>query len=343
MKITNAAYSPHDFIKAIAQQIGEKSKTDCLEEILNLPTKLGQGTISGFQFSDGVGLILLNCTFQKDWTILFERTIPPIQFNFSIAGGVKHFYNNDSIQYYLNPLQGTITSDIPNSRHGFQFPCNQQITFACLMIEREKYIQKIDCILEQMPNRLEHVFSDTKAKHPFFYQGNYSITSSECIQTILTDKHAGLVRSTYLEGITLELLSGQVKQFRDDLEPPGKQVTLRKQDIEKILEAKEILLKDFQNPPTIRNLSKKVGINESKLKTGFKKVFDQPVKTWLRNKRLNMAKLLLLEESQSIQAIAEAIGYTNHSHFSRQFKKKYGILPKDFAQSIKDKILHPSQ
>ncbi len=189
-----------------------------------------------------------------------------------------------------------------------------------------------------MPEKLVNVFSDTAAKSPFFYQGNYSFTSSECIQTILTDQHQGLVRSTFLEGISLELLSCQIRQYKDDLVAPSKQLALRKQDVEKILEAREVLVKNLQNPPTIEKLSKKVGINQSKLKAGFKKVFDKPVKTWLRDKRLEMAKLLLLEDTLSIREIAKSVGYSNQSHFSNRFKEKYGALPKDFTQLMKSKL-----
>jgi len=340
MKISTTPYSAHQLVKLFSQQIGASCKTDCLEVVLRIPQKYGKGILRGFEFSDGISLILLDCVLKDDLTILFERSIPPIQFNFSVKGGIKHFYNSGSIQYFLNPLQGTITSDLIDCENGFQFPGNQEVTFACLMIEREQYLKKIDCILEKMPPKLQSVFTDSNAKTAFFYQGNYSITSSECIQTILTDEHTGLVRSTYLEGVTLELFSGQIKQFKDDLATLGKQVTIRKQDVEKILEAKEILLKDFQNPPTIKELAKLVAINESKLKSGFKKVFDLPIKTWLRNKRLEMAKLLLLEESRGVGAIAEAIGYTNRSHFARRFKEKFGVLPKDYAQTIRDKFIH---
>ncbi len=66
--------------------------------------------------------------------------------------------------------------------------------------------------------------------------------------------------------------------------------------------------------------------------------------------RLKLAKdLLCASHDQSpicIQTIAEQCGFTSHSHFSRQFKRKYGITPSqaasDFSQNIADGPLPPS-
>lgn len=171
------------------------------------------------------------------------------------------------------------------------------------------------------------------AKKPFFYQGNYSIAAAECIRKITSDAHNGLVRSTYLEGKVLELLSRQMKQFKDDLRLPGKQVMLRKYDIDKIKNARDLLIENLQDPPTIEILAKKSGINQQKLKSGFKSVFDKTINQYLTEERLDLASILLLKE-HSVKEVSSEVGYTNHSHFAKKFKLKYGVLPKDYLKSI---------
>jgi AraC-like DNA-binding protein len=333
------AYHPHEIIKSIAEHLDVSSRTDCLEEILELPPTVGEGRAVGFNFSDGVGLLVLDFILKEDWTLIFENDHPgPLQFNFTTQGKVRHFFNNRNIQYELAPLFGTITCNPSGSMQYFQFPSNTKILFTCLMIDRAKYFEKIDCVLKEMPEKLASIFKDTEARKPFFYQSHYSITSAECIQIITNNRRKGLVRCAYLEGKALELLSRQAKQFQDDLRTPGRQVTLRKFDVEKIKEAKNILIADLQNPPTIELLSKQVGINRQKLKTGFKKVFDKTIYNYLRDERLELARLILLENTMSIKETARAVGYANQSHFAKRFKEKYGVLPKDYIKNIRAKI-----
>lgn len=338
MKLEIKKYHPHLFIKSLANQLGTTSRTDCLEEIIEVSGKLGQGKITGFSFGDGVGFLVFNCILNHDWVLNFINDAPaPLMFNFDIEGEIWHTLNNGNIHYHLNPLQGSITACPTKSTQQIKLPGKRKILFTILTINRKRYLKKIDCMADKMPQKLSDIFTDDKAKRTFFYQGNYSIAAAECITKVANDKHNGLVRSTYLEGKVLELLSRQVKQFKDDLLSPGKQVMLRKYDIEKIKFARDILIENLQSPPTIEALAKKAGINQQKLKSGFKTVFDKTINQYLTEERLDLASLLLLKE-HPVKEVADTIGYINHSHFSKKFKAKYGVLPKDYLKSIQTRI-----
>ncbi|MEM1124788.1 MAG: hypothetical protein AAGJ18_30400, partial [Bacteroidota bacterium] len=250
MKFFIEKYDAHGIIKDIAKTLETTSRTDCLEEILDLPKTYGTGKIVGFKFSEGISLLIFNCRLKTDWTIIFENDAPaPLQFNFNIKGNVKHYFNNKNIQYQLNPMQGTITAHPAGSSQAFQLPHNTEILFNSLLIDREAYAKKIECILKQMPGSLQEIFTDTEANQSFFYQSNYSLSIASCIRKITQDKNKGLVRSTFLEAKALELFSKQIKQYQDDMRSPGRQVMLRKYDIEKIKSARELLVSDLVNPP----------------------------------------------------------------------------------------------
>lgn len=338
MNLTFRKYQPHTFIQSLAKQLKIASSRDCLEEIIELSGKLGHGKITGFRFSDGISFLVFDCMLNKDWTLNFVNDFPaPLQFNFEIEGEVWHHFNNGNIRYHLNPLQGSITSCPSNSVQSLKLPGNRKILFTILMIDRAEYLKKIDCIVDKMPEQLSVVFTDLKAEKPFFYQGNYSISAAECIKKITENNHDGLVRSTYLEAKVLELLSKQVKQFKDDLLSPNRQVMLRKYDVEKIKFARDILVEHIQNPPTIEMLAKKAGINQQKLKSGFKAIFDKTINQYLTEERMDLASILLLKD-HSVGDVATEVGYTNHSHFAKKFKEKFGVLPKDYLKSIQIRI-----
>jgi transcriptional regulator GlxA family with amidase domain len=49
-------------------------------------------------------------------------------------------------------------------------------------------------------------------------------------------------------------------------------------------------------------------------------------------KRLRMQKALeLLREGYNVSETADRLGYEDRSHFSREFKKSYGLAPKEWA------------
>lgn len=159
---------------------------------------------------------------------------------------------------------------------------------------------------------------------------------SKHLESVLSESHVDLARSVYLEGITLELLSNEIRQFNNSFSTTSRRsTTLSTEDIQKVLEAKEAMLQNLQEPPTIDALSKKVGVNQTKLKIGFKTIFNMPIKTWLRYQKLEIAQMLLLKDGKSIREISEEVGYQNQSHFAKQFKARYGVLPKDYLQQIK--------
>lgn len=338
MKLTFDKYHPHTFIKNLAKQLKTTSYNDCLEEIIELPPQIGKGKIIGFVFSDGIGFILFDCMFKEDWIIEFSKTIAaPLHFNFEIQGEIWHSFNGGDIRYHLNPLQGSITACPNHSTQQFTLPGKRKIVYATLLLQRKLYIKKIDCMIDQLSEKLQKIILDVDSEKAFFYQGNYSIAAAECITKIIQNDQKGLVRSTYLESKVLELLSRQIRQFTDDLRSPGKQVMLRKYDVDKIKFARDLLIKNIQAPPTIEALAKKAGINQQKLKTGFKAIFETTINKYLREERLERASLILLQGA-SVKQTAIEVGYSNQSHFSRKFKEKYGILPKDYLKSIQTKI-----
>ncbi len=334
MNLKFEKYRPHEMIKSMAAQLNESPYTDCLEEIIDLKKGVASGYIRGFDFVDGIGLTLFNCILEEDVIFSFQSNTPsPLQLLFCVEGQVTHQMNCSNIRYILNPLQGTISAGTKGKKQIITLPGRRKILFAMISIDRKKYFKKIDCIIDKMPDRLEEVFTDIDAQNPFFYQGNYSINSSSCIRKIVNDKNDGLARSTFIEAKVLELLSRQVKQFQDDLLHPEKQVTIRDYDLEKIKLAQEILVKDLQNPPIIKELAKLAGINQQKLKKGFKIVFDSTINNYLKNERLEIAATLLLK-GNPVKEVSRTVGYVNQGHFAKRFKEKYGVLPKDYLKSI---------
>ena len=98
-------------------------------------------------------------------------------------------------------------------------------------------------------------------------------------------------------------------------------------DVEKIKFAAQLIRENIDNPFTIVELARKVGVNQTKLKEGFKTVFGDTVFGYLQEIRMNKARHYLSDTSLSIQEISHLSGYQNVSNFSIAFKRIFGYPP----------------
>lgn len=98
-------------------------------------------------------------------------------------------------------------------------------------------------------------------------------------------------------------------------------------DREKITMAREILIQHIGDPLTIKELSRKVAINECYLKKGFKEMFGTTIFDFYQNQRMEHARYLLYEKGLSVSEVSAMLGYSSISHFSTAFKKHTGIKP----------------
>lgn len=99
-------------------------------------------------------------------------------------------------------------------------------------------------------------------------------------------------------------------------------------EVDRIYEAKNILENHIEKkPPTIRQLSRMVAINEFKLKRGFRKIFHSGIFTWITKEKMFRAKMLLEETNKPIKEIAALTGYPRTTNFITAFRKEFGITP----------------
>lgn len=98
-------------------------------------------------------------------------------------------------------------------------------------------------------------------------------------------------------------------------------------DREKIVKAREVLIQHIGEPITIKELSRKVAINECYLKKGFKEMFGSTIFDFYQSQRMEHAKYLLYEKGLSVTEVSIMLGYSSISHFSTAFKKHTGLKP----------------
>ncbi|RYD59575.1 MAG: AraC family transcriptional regulator [Sphingobacteriales bacterium] len=96
---------------------------------------------------------------------------------------------------------------------------------------------------------------------------------------------------------------------------------------EKIMEACRVIGQTIDQPMTIKELSRKVAMNECYLKKGFKALTGKTIHEYQQELRISKAKQLLSEDGLSVSDVANSLGYSSISHFSTAFKKATGMKP----------------
>lgn len=161
-----------------------------------------------------------------------------------------------------------------------------------------------------------------------------SQSALQSIGDILDNNYSGVVKKYFtlhrLKDIFLQLFIYNIT---------GKNMPAMQDDMAAKLEsAKAYLVTHCTNPPTIKQLSRIVSLNELKLKTGFKDKFDSTIHDYITKIRMQRAKKMLIE-NQPVNDVSSQLGYKSVSHFITSFKKFYGVTPK---QSMLSKIFHSS-
>lgn len=83
----------------------------------------------------------------------------------------------------------------------------------------------------------------------------------------------------------------------------------------------------------LASLSEKFSYNYSYLSNFFRKKTGTTIADYYQNRRLETAKLLINSGDLKIINIAERLGYSSLFAFSKAFKKKYGISPKNYIRA----------
>jgi AraC-like DNA-binding protein len=160
-------------------------------------------------------------------------------------------------------------------------------------------------------------------------------TISPAISIVLTQMLAcpyqGVMKRLYCEGKALELMTLSLAQAEADARRPCPSPPLRPDDIERIHHAKDILLDKMDEPPSLLALARQVGLNDFKLKRGFRQVFGTTAFGYLHERRMERARQLLEERRFNVTEVACTVGYANPSHFSAAFKRKFGVNPSAYS------------
>ncbi|HEX3008363.1 MAG TPA: AraC family transcriptional regulator [Bacteroidales bacterium] len=183
---------------------------------------------------------------------------------------------------------------------------------------------------------LRRFVDQMQSKHPAVLSASSGIIDLQlfnAINEILHCSFQGGIKKTFLLSKCLEILVLQAESFSRTEDPKHIYIT-RKDDLERLEYVRTFLHDHIDVAPSLRELSKISGLNEYKLKRGFKEAYGTTVFGYLNEARLNTARQRLQSGTHSIAEISYDLGYSSPQHFSKSFKEKFGMPPKAVSKKI---------
>lgn len=125
----------------------------------------------------------------------------------------------------------------------------------------------------------------------------------------------------------LSLLTEELEAF----EPVNREQTPGDADIIRIERARALMENQLDQPLTIAWIARSVGLNEHKLKSGFRHRFNTSPHRLLFELRMFRAKELLEQTRCQVAQAAWQVGYRHPANFSAAFTRFFGRTPKSVA------------
>jgi AraC-like DNA-binding protein len=140
------------------------------------------------------------------------------------------------------------------------------------------------------------------------------------------------LKTLLVRGKALMIVSKVLHALGNEPQTTAYDVKFFKNELDRVREARSLLVDRMADPPNLGELARMVGLNELKLKAGFHRLWGTTVFGLLRRERMTAARVLLDREECNVSEAAFRVGYTNISHFARAFRAEFGVTPGSLAR-----------
>ena len=250
-----------------------------------------------------------------------------VQFHFCLKGSVTFNFNDGTYQLPLRE-DGSLLLYNPQR----DLPLHLELSEASWVVSVLISITKFHRLFSREANYISFLSDENKDRK---YYKDAIITPAMAVvlsQLMNYNLHPSL-KELYFKGKIYELLS---LYFNRPAEADIAQCPFLadEENVMKLKNAKEIIIKRMAEPPTLQELADEIGLSLNKLKEGFKQIYGDSVYSFLFDYKMEVARQLLDSGSYNVNEVGLKVGYSTASHFITSFKKKYGTTPKKYVMSL---------
>lgn len=295
-----------------------------MRHFLNEPEDSGYWDF--FKISDGFLLSITDAQYRKDTWVRVE--------------GTAFFKLRLLLNGSLRAASGEIIAQAPEAllyispgvgRGGYYILAAQPIRMVVLHCRPAVLTRDFGLNSSEIPPPLNKLFA--RSPEPENQRLSLDTSLMHAVQLMVESRHKMMpaLRGRYLEALSTEILLQVIGEFSNRAMMNRTPTGIRPRDVNGIYEARDYLTQHYRNPPKIPELARMVGLNQTKLKAGFREVTKLTIYGYITKCRMERAADLLLNGNYGIAEVAYEVGYDYPANFTSAFKKFYGKLPRSMT------------
>ncbi len=271
------------------------------------------------------GFFILAHKNEHDTVKILERKIDSryIQFHFCTKGMAAFVFNEG--RYTLNINEETSLLLYNPER---DLPIHLELQPHSWLVSIVISIKKFHGLFSEDTNYVTFLMDDNKDKK-YYKDGKISPSMAVVLNQLISFNLNNSIKPLYFKGKAYELLSLFFNRSEDaDIEQCP--FLVDEVNVAKLKKAKDIIIANMAEPPTLQELADEIDLSLKKLKEGFKQIYGDSVFSFLFDYKMEVARKLLESGDYNVNEVGLRVGYSTGSHFIAAFKKKFGTTPKKY-------------
>jgi AraC family transcriptional activator of pyochelin receptor len=285
------------------------------------------GSFDEILIDDGFYILKIQNDTVKDVQIKREIDKRYIQFHFCLKGNGTFLFNDGNYALDVSEENSLL---LYNTKQ--DLPLNLSLVPGSWMVSVVMTIRKFHSLFSEEASYIPFLNTENKEKK---YYAQESVTPAIAVvlsQMINYNLHP-TIKKLYIKGKVYELISLYFNKSTDaDLEQCP--FLVNEDNVKRIRRAKELIIANMAEPPSLNELAQEVGLSLKRLKEGFKQIYGDSVYSFLFDYKMEYARRLLDSGQYNVNEIGLRIGYSTSSHFIAAFRKKYGTTPKKYMTEL---------
>ena len=261
---------------------------------------------------------------QSEKERLFNKDLDAtyIQFHFCLRGEVEFVFNNGNYSLKISENRYLI---LYNPKQGL--PLNISLKANSILITALISIERFHNLFSQDGHKIDFL-SGENSTQKYYKEDGISNAMLFALNQMLLYRTSSITKDLYLKSKIYEIFSLIFDNQNIDIDQCP--FIMNDDQLKKIRLAKEIMINNYIDPPTLIALSNEINLSLRKLKQGFKETYGTTVFKYLFEHKMELALKLLKDGENNVNEVSFKLGYSNASHFIYAFKNRFGITPRAY-------------